>query len=59
MPILREDIKTKMTYIDHFALNFGVAFRCFWMCFFHLAHAFIPCKYTSHEFWIGKHYLYT
>ncbi len=40
-----------MNYFKHFKLNITVAFRGFVLCLFHLVHAIIPIKYTSHEYW--------
>jgi len=46
-----------MTYIEHLKLNLEVAKRSLWSFFWHILHAIIPIKYTSHEYWgvkLGK-----
>ena len=38
-------------YIRHFCLNIGVFFKCIIMAIFHLSHAILPIKITSHNWW--------
>ena len=43
-----------MNYIEHMALNFYVAFKCFLLGFMHFLHGVVPCKYTSHDYYSSK-----
>lgn len=38
-------------YVRHFGLNFGVFLKCVILAIFHLSHAIIPIKLTSHRWW--------
>jgi hypothetical protein len=40
-----------MNYYDHLKANLNVALKALILFVFHFIHAFIPCKYTSHEYW--------
>jgi len=40
-----------MSYRDHFKANMKVAVHSIAAALFHVAHAIVPSKYTSHDFW--------
>ena len=40
-----------MNYWTHFKANALVALKSLNSFIWHLAHAFIPCRFTSHEYW--------
>lgn len=40
-----------MNYFEHAALNLRVSARCIIMAVFHAAHAILPVRCTSHEYW--------
>ena len=40
-----------MTYVKHFKINIIVSLKSLYCAAWHLAHAIIPIRYTSHEYW--------
>jgi len=40
-----------MSYWEHFKKNMAVAIRSQGIALIHALHAFVPVKFTSHEYW--------
>jgi hypothetical protein len=40
-----------MSFFKHFVNNIKTSLNCFILFVFHLIHAFIPIKITSHGYW--------
>jgi len=38
-------------YFEHAKVNLVVAFKAALLCVFHVAHAFVPCRWTEHDWW--------
>jgi hypothetical protein len=44
------------SYMEHLKANLKVAFKCFVLSLFHLAHGIVPMEITSHKYW--NYYLF-
>lgn len=40
-----------MNYFEHFRLNIDVVISCIHAAIWHFAHAVVPCRFTSHDYW--------